>query len=149
MAIDRLSVDNTEDESVTRLILKRSTQKKDKDGIVYSGDYPNSYFIRAPGYFNKDSTLGNKDDADLLYDYQHNLIQARLISESIPDDEYTIEDLIAEYDLEYSAVNLDTMNKTGSNNNRRLIQTSITENTSKTLEGTLEKKKGWGLFSRK
>ena len=87
----------------------------------------------------------------MIYDFRHFLQQNRLIREKIPEDEYSIDDLIREFDMEYAAVNLDTMNKEGHGNNRRLINTSIVESTSKNIEARPQDRGGGilGFFTRK
>lgn len=144
---------NETDETATKIILKREPYKRDKNGNIWKGDYPEEYFDRVPSLFNKDATLANKNKTDLRIDFRHVLIQNRLIRENIPDEDYTIDHLIKEYDLEYSAVNLNTMNKEGSGNNRRLINTNITEATLTRLgekdSEDKELKKIMGMFKRK
>lgn len=151
--INRQPNQHETDETATKIILKREPYRKDKDGRIYKGDYPEEYFQKVPSYFNKDATLANKSKTDLKYDYRHILTQNRLIRENIPDEDYTLDDLIKEYDLEYSATNLDTMNKQGNGNNRRLINTNITEATLTRLgdknDDEKEIKKMMGMFKRK
>lgn len=147
MAFERAPPDMSQASTAADLILKRGAIVKDQNGRVIRGEFPNEYLTETPGYFNKDATLANKNKEDLHYDYQHILIQNRLIRENIPDEEYTLANLIQEMDREYAAINLDTMNKEGANNNRRLINTNITESTTKNIDGTLAKQGGGGMLN--
>lgn len=151
--IDRTLQDPDEEATATQLILTRKAMRFNKEGRLKSGDYPEEFLTQTPAFFNKDATLATKDNNDLLYDYMHILIQNDLIRENIPDEEYTLKHFIEEMQREYAAVNLDTMNKAGPNNNRRLVNTSISESTHKQIEGRnpQEGGKGFlgGLFKRK
>ena len=148
MAFERTLNGDIGIDTLTDLILKRKSIRTDKNGIVYDGEFPNEYFTRTPAFFSTPATLGNKTKAELIYGFRHCMIQNRLIRETIPDSQYTLKDLIMEYDMEYAHGNLDTMNKEGSNNNRKLLITTSQESTTKT-DSLQSESKGWGLFNRK
>ena len=148
MAFERMLPQDGILNSLHDLILKRKAIRKDKNGVVHDGEYPNEYFINTPAFFSTPATLGNKNKDELLYGFRHCIIQNRLIRESKTDEEYTIKDLIQEFDMEYAMDHLNTMNKEGSNNNRKLLITTSQETTSK-VDNIQNEKKGWGLFKRK
>jgi hypothetical protein len=142
---------NTEAKTATDIILKREAHRIDKEGRIIRGDLPEKYFKNASAYFNKDSTLAQKDKEDIKTDFRHIMTHNRLIRESIPDEEYTIQNLIDEYNFEFAALNLNTMNKEGPRNNRALLTTNIVESTSRHMESTTNQvgKTLGGLFQRK
>ena len=137
---------NQQADTVT-IFVKREPQRADKNGRITGGELPNEYFTDTPSYFNKDATLANKDKTDLKYDFDHMLIQGRLLRERTPEEEYTVDDLISELDREYAAVNLDTMNKAGVN--RKLFVTTLTESSTQSILKEEKPKDKGGWFKRK
>lgn len=132
-------------------IIKIEPIRKDKDGRIIRGDYPQEFMEAMPQFMSTPGILNVKDAHDILYDFRNMQIVIRLRRENIPDDEYEIEDIINENNLEAAAKGNDTRNKEGKYNNRILMNTAmtVTENTTKTIEGQQKKGGLLGWFGRR
>jgi hypothetical protein len=103
-----------------------------KDGTVWKGDIPNNYLIRLSSLFNKDASIGDKDVNDRNFDWATVRIVDRLIRESTPDEEFTINDMISGMDMEAGVLNIGSMTKNGGL--LKKLNTSIAETTQRNID---------------
>jgi hypothetical protein len=132
-------------------IIKIEPIQKNKDGRIIRGDYPQEYMEAMPQYMSTPGILNVKDSHDILYDFRNMQIVIRLRRENTLDEEYTINNIIEENNMEAAAKGNNTRNKEGKYNNRILMNTAMTvsENTTKTIDGQQKKGGLFGWFGRK
>jgi len=137
--------------NLAELVLNTESFKKDKEGNITTGDYKPEWLEDFSSYTTRGYKLGRKETNEILYDLRSMCIQNRINREKTADEDYTLTNLMDEYNREISMLTVASSTKEGRNNLLTQLLSSISymisknenenENKGKSLWGKLTERK--------